>query len=172
MFRLSGVTLFYSFVLALFEVSACVDGFVLSHFSSSQGRTDTGHEGVCSRTRPSCAPRMQAEWFNVKALQGLQQKIQQKKAEAVDTGPNVILGEAPWGRYAERHMPIQTYVPAVIPLPTRFSLSKVLGIERGGLRKGQGRRPAVQPGLPPNLSPAPHPLACARPAPAVLRPRP
>jgi hypothetical protein len=46
---------------------------------------------------------MQAEWFNVKALQDLQQKIQQKKEKAVDTGPSVILGEAPWGRYGDRN---------------------------------------------------------------------
>ncbi len=103
MFRPLGATLLYSFALALFQASPCVDGFVLSHLSLAKSRPDTGHEGICCRRpRPSCALRMQAEWFNVKALQGLQQKIQQKKEKAaVDTGPSVILGEAPWGRYGE-----------------------------------------------------------------------
>jgi hypothetical protein len=108
MFRPLGAALLYSFALALFYFSPCIEGFVLSPLGWSQIRPDAGHQGVCSRRpRQSGALRMQAEWFNVKALQDLQQKIQKKKEKVVDTGPSVILGEAPWGRYGERNQGMQ-----------------------------------------------------------------
>jgi hypothetical protein len=99
MFRPVSATLLYSLALALFHFPPGIEGFVLSPLGWSPIRPDAVHQG--RRPRLSCALRMQAEWFNVKALQDLQQKIQQKKEKAVDTGPSVILGEAPWGRYCE-----------------------------------------------------------------------
>ena len=120
LFRLSAMqTRALSFAIVHTTLVSLCDAFLLNALFVPQS---TGHSGSacyvkegcpgwsvglaqvkpmskCHRTYAQSFIRMQSEWFNVRALQDLQQKIQQKKSSPeVDSGPRVILGEAPWGR--------------------------------------------------------------------------